>query len=135
MTDYVVDTDIVSYGFRHDSRFDFYRPLLQGNRAFVSFMSIAELEYWRISRNWGQRRRQQLDAYVHRHFAMYPVTRRLCALWADVTLEARQKGRVVRCADAWVAATAIRLNAPLMTNNVRDFEFIDRIQVVAPSSP
>jgi hypothetical protein len=38
MTDYVVDTDVVSYGFRQDTRFDFYRPLLAGNQAFVSFM-------------------------------------------------------------------------------------------------
>lgn len=67
MTDYVVDTDVVSYGFRQDTRFDFYRPLLAGNQAFVSFMTIAELEFWGSSRNWGgQGRRQQLEAYIRR---------------------------------------------------------------------
>jgi predicted nucleic acid-binding protein len=98
-------------------------------------MTIAELEFWGASRNWGQRRRLQLEGYVRQHFAMYPVTRQLCTLWSEVTLEARAKGRVIRCADAWVAATALRLNAPLMTNNVRDYEFLGGIQVIAPSVP
>jgi predicted nucleic acid-binding protein len=135
MTDYVVDTDIVSYGFRQDTRFAFYRPLLIGNRAFVSFMTIAELDYWGASRNWGQRRKQQLESYVRRHFVMYAATRQLCSIWSDVTLEAKNKGRIIRCADAWIAATAIRLGAPLMTNNVKDFEFLDGLQIVAPQNP
>ena len=128
----VVDTDVVSYGFRGDSRFTFFEPHLLGKDAFISFMTTAELDYWGLSRNWGKRRRQQLDAYVDQHYAMYPVTRQLCKLWSEVTFEAKQQGRVIRGADAWIAATAIRLNAPLLTNNRKDFEFLSTLQLVSP---
>jgi predicted nucleic acid-binding protein len=98
--------------------------LLVGNQAFVSFMTIAELAFWGVSRNWGQNRRQRLTTYVDRQFRVYPVTRSLCQLWADVTMDARRQGRVINSADAWIAATAIGLAAPLVTNNRRDFDYL-----------
>ncbi len=119
---YVVDTDVVSYGFRNAPEFAPFKPLLAGNQAFVSFMTIAELAYWGVSRNWGQNRRQQLRTYVDRQFRVYPVTRSLCQLWAEVTMDARRQGRVINAADAWIAATAIRLGVPLITHNRRDFD-------------
>ena len=96
-------------------------------------MTIAELDYWAASRNWGTARRNQLDAYVRQHFGTYPVNRRLCQLWAEITLEARNLGRVIQAADAWVAATAIRLNAPLMTNNRKDFDYLSRLSLITPT--
>jgi predicted nucleic acid-binding protein len=39
----VVDTDIVSYIFKKDSRTELYAPHLIGLPKFLSFMSLAEL--------------------------------------------------------------------------------------------
>lgn len=51
----VVDTDIVSYGFKGDTRFLDFRQHLDGGDVSpaVSFMTIAELSHWVLSRNWG----------------------------------------------------------------------------------
>ena len=45
--------------------------------------------------------------------------------------EARAKGRVIRTADAWIAATAAATGVPLMSNNRADFECLDSIQLIS----
>lgn len=55
---YVVATDIVSYLFRVDSRAERYRALLNESFRVLSFMTLAEIEYWAISRGWGRARRR-----------------------------------------------------------------------------
>ena len=40
----LVDTDVVSYIFKLDTRGAQYEPHLDGRSQFVSFMTIAELE-------------------------------------------------------------------------------------------
>lgn len=89
---------------------------------FLSFpnMSIAELERWAIMRHGGERRRSELSMFLEQ-FVVPPMDRRLCHAWAQVTEEARQAGFVISCADAWVAATAVRYNIPLLTHNPNDF--------------
>ena len=43
MTTMLLDTDVVSFLFKGDSRGAAYAPLLQGNRLALSFMTVAEL--------------------------------------------------------------------------------------------
>ncbi|WP_345326438.1 hypothetical protein [Novipirellula rosea] len=47
-------------------------------------------------------------------------TDRLCQPWAQLRADAKKAGRVIQVADAWIAAAAILLGAPLATHNVRD---------------
>ena len=61
--------------------------------------------------------------------ANLPVTRPLTArrlLYAD----ARTASRALSPQDAWIAATALALDAPLATNNRRDFESIRKLQLL-----
>ena len=39
----LLDTNIVSFVFKRDTRATAYAPLLQGNRLAISFMTAAEL--------------------------------------------------------------------------------------------
>ena len=39
-----VDTDVVSYLFKNDSRARWYRPRLVGHMCVLSFMDVAELD-------------------------------------------------------------------------------------------
>jgi len=48
----IVDTDVVSYLFKEDTRGGLYEPHLAGVLASISFMTLAELEHWTITRNW-----------------------------------------------------------------------------------
>jgi hypothetical protein len=39
----VVDTDVVSFLYKHDTRADAYRPHLDGQMPIISFQTLAEL--------------------------------------------------------------------------------------------
>lgn len=42
-------------------------------------------------------------------------------MWAEVTVAAQMRGRRIECAGAWIAATAIRYDLPLVTRNREDY--------------
>ena len=48
----IVDTDVVSFLFKGDTRAQLYRPHLQGRTLALSFMTVAELYQWAYIRNW-----------------------------------------------------------------------------------
>ena len=54
MTPVVVDTDVVSFLFKNDSRAQLYLPLLRGRKLLVSFMTEAELEHWIVLASWAR---------------------------------------------------------------------------------
>lgn len=137
MSDLVVDTDVVSYGYRSSPEFAFYEPHLKGNRAIVSFMTYAELLYGAALRGWGERRWEELRRYLLSNHTIFDTPMSLCVIWSSLMCQARKQGRVLHHADAWVAATAVYLNVPLLSNNRRDFEYLEGLQLISntPSSP
>ena len=52
----VVDTDVVSFLLKGDTRAQSYRPHLQGKTLVLSFMTVAELYQWAFIRNWGKQK-------------------------------------------------------------------------------
>jgi tRNA(fMet)-specific endonuclease VapC len=95
----VVDTDVVSYLFKRDSRADAYRLHLTGRLLVVSFMTVAELDRWALECDWGETRRIRMERYL-RNFVVHPFDRALCLRWAEATDGARRKGRPIGVADA-----------------------------------
>jgi tRNA(fMet)-specific endonuclease VapC len=122
----VVDTDVVSYLFKNDTRGKTYRDRLVGKIVIISFMTLAELERWCLVRKWGDARKDSLKRYL-RPFATYFADAHLCRTWAEVNQTARQNGFTLDCADAWIAATAIAAGASLLTNNPRDYQGISTL--------
>jgi predicted nucleic acid-binding protein len=57
----VVDTVVVSYLFKGDTRAAPYQLHLANRQPVVSFMTIAELSCWAEERNWSQRTRDRLE--------------------------------------------------------------------------
>ena len=53
--------------------------------------------------------------------------------WAGVRNESVRKGRQMSAADAWIAATALVLSAPLITNNAKDYRHLDGLDLVSAS--
>lgn len=128
----IVDTDVVSFTFKRDSRHLLYRPHLDGKSLVLSFMTIAELDLWAFSRNWGARRKADLAAFLQ-PYVVIESNRQLCRTWAEVRDQVSRIGRVIQVADAWIAATALFYNLPLVTNNPEDFAGISRLTVVSES--
>lgn len=75
----VVDTDVVSYLFKGDSRGVPYERHPLGRAPVVSFMTFAELDAWADQRQWGARRRERLEQFLA-NFAPHFPDRRLCRI-------------------------------------------------------
>ena len=129
----VVDTDVLSYIFRGDSRAHQFGSYLAGKQLLVSFMTVAELDRWILSRNWGQPRRERLEAFLQQFLLVLP-DREMCRTWAEVEYQARRNGRPIQVADAWIAATAVSLRVPLVTHNRADYAGVSGL-VLAPDIP
>ncbi|MFN0168402.1 MAG: type II toxin-antitoxin system VapC family toxin [Bryobacteraceae bacterium] len=116
----IVDTDVVSYLFKSHPIAFHYLSDLTDQTPMVSFMTVAELDRWALEARWGEPRRKRLSEYLER-FAIFPYDRDLCGKWAEVTVAAQSCGRRIECADAWIAATALLCDAPLITHNRTDY--------------
>jgi predicted nucleic acid-binding protein len=124
-----VDTDVVSFDLKKDTRAVLYDPHLQGWHLTVSFMTVAELRRWARQRNWGRRRTLEMEERL-RQFTVYQSNDDLCSWWSIVTIGARRRGRPIEVADAWIAATAMLYGIPLVTHNPDDFVGVDGLVVV-----
>ena len=130
MSQIVVDTDVASYIFNWHSQAQHYLNVLRGSELILSFMSIAELRMGAISAGWGSRRRNLLERFMQ-GFELVYADNDLCTIWARIRADARAAGRALSPQDAWIAATALALDAPLATNNRRDYEHIQKLRLLA----
>jgi tRNA(fMet)-specific endonuclease VapC len=83
-------------------------------------MKEAELEQWALLSNWGIKRVEWLRIFLRR-FAIVPSSHDLVLKWAEAMVSARRGGRRIETADAWIAATALLYDAPLLTHNKTDY--------------
>ncbi len=125
----VVDTDVVSMLFKGDSGALGYRSHIAGRLLGISFMTLAELERWSLERSWGAARTAELKRHL-KNYTVLPATRELCAGWARISFEARKKGRPIQTADAWIAASALHDQVPLITNNYGDYAAVEGLQLL-----
>jgi len=116
----VLDTDVVSYLFKKDSRADLFLDRLKGRNVMISFMTEAELEQWVLASDWSAKRADWLRLYITR-FLIVGSSEDLSRTWAAVMVAARRNGKRIETADAWIAATAILYDAVLLTNNTKDY--------------
>lgn len=126
----VVDTDVVSFLFKNHPIGARYEADLAGRTLLISFMTLAELDRWAIQSKWGAARREWLRLYLER-FVLLPYSRRLCTMWAEVTVAAQSRGRRIECADAWIAATALRHDVPLVTHNRSDYLGVPGLKLIS----
>ncbi|NEQ34565.1 MAG: type II toxin-antitoxin system VapC family toxin [Leptolyngbya sp. SIO4C5] len=125
----LIDSDIASFIFKGSNYADPYLPFLRDKELALSFMSIAELFQWAILRQWGDRRLSQLEQYLL-NYLVIPVDQPLCREWAQVRSDRQRAGRPISPQDAWIAATALRHDLPLLTHNTKDFLAISKLQLL-----
>jgi tRNA(fMet)-specific endonuclease VapC len=125
----VVDTDIASYIFNWHSSAKHYVDALRGSELVLCFMSVAELRMGAFAAGWGVRRRTLLEQFIQGFGAVY-ADDALCTSWASLRADARTAGRALSPQDAWIAAAALGLDAPLATNNRTDFERIPKLRLL-----
>lgn len=128
MTIVLLDTNVVSYLLKGDTRATAYTPFLEGQRLAISFMTVAELFEWATIRKWGQPRLIRLERTLAT-YVIVPVDVELCRLWGSLRGQQQAAGRTIASQDAWIAATALRHRLPLVTHNPADFQDIAGIDV------
>jgi predicted nucleic acid-binding protein len=82
-------------------------------------------------RRWAT---NQTVAVLAQHLTRYtvlPVSRELCAKWAEVCCAAKRKGRPIQTADAWIAASAVYYRVPLITDNRGDYSAVDGLTLLS----
>lgn len=126
----VVDTNIVSYLYKQDTRGAFYEPHLLGNEAAISLMTVAELLQWAAMRNWGLPRVQHLEATITSKYTIVPLDFDTCRWWASIRTQRSAKGLPISPQDAWIAATALQYGVPLITHNPDDFDQITGLHII-----
>ncbi len=126
----ILDTDVVSFIFKGDSRIHRYQPHVVGAEVIISFMTLAQLRLWALIRQWGNARVDLLEQHV-RKFAIHPFDSELCSVWAEVSFSARKNGRPIESADAWIVATAKLHGLPLITHNAEDFKGVEGLTIIS----
>jgi predicted nucleic acid-binding protein len=113
----VVDTDVASFVFKwHPVFAPQYVNIVRGFELVVCFMTVAEMRQGALGANWGERKCALLGAYL------------------EVRNESMRKGRQMGTADAWIAAAALVLSAPLVTNNPSDYRHLNGLQLISASA-
>jgi predicted nucleic acid-binding protein len=131
----VVDTDALSFVLKRDPvRGPRYSRHLNGRQIVIPFSVLAELRLWIEERALGVRRRAAITVFVQNSWVKYPDAA-LCDLWASIVAEANRRGRPIDIHDAWNAAVAIHLEAPLLTHNVRHYVGVPGLYVETEADP
>jgi tRNA(fMet)-specific endonuclease VapC len=130
MSAVIVDTDVVSFLTKGDTRAELYRPHLVGKILALSFMTVAELYQWAYIRNWGSKKVSRLEEQMHR-YVVVPYDAEICMAWARICVERQRKGHPISVQDAWIAATALRHGCPLVTHNRADFADIPGLDIIS----
>lgn len=126
----LVDTNILSYRFKRHSLAYKYDQHIVGKQAFIAAQTVAEMRFGALNDNWGQKRKSSLEAFLAQFTTLYP-NDVICTLWAEVSDIGFRLGRPINAADAWIAATALALGAPLVTHNAKDFDFIPQLEIIS----
>lgn len=120
MADVVIDTDVASL-LQKERAPAWVQRYIVGNRVWLSFVTVGELWKWAEVRNWGERNRQELDAWIARR-PVIPYDDEVSRSWARLAAAAQRRGRPRPQNDTWVAACCVRHRIGLVTINTKDFE-------------
>lgn len=126
----LLDTNIVSFLMKNDSRAQAYLKHIAGKVLHISFITVGELYFWAEDSGWSIRRRQDLDVRL-RNYVIVPYDYEIAKHYAHVATHLKRSGRKRSLNDVWIAATALRHDIPLVTHNRKDFDNITGLTVIS----
>jgi predicted nucleic acid-binding protein len=109
-----------------------YRPVLAGRSVLVSFVSLAEARFGARRARWGPAKMLELAAHFASADVVWPGDD-LTDVYADLRNQCERAGHglgaKIHEADRWIAATAVWLGVPLVSDD-RIFREIDGLEVL-----
>ena len=128
----LLDTDVTSYIIKDLPVAAIFRPIVFGNRVAVSFMTLAEIHEGIFRSNWGEVKKQRIADGLQQ-FVLLPFTVNVCEIWGRIRAE--RKHQPISGGDAWIAATSIAYQLPLLTNNEKHFHGITGLNLLRVPLP
>lgn len=119
----VIDTDVFSADVLHHERsrlVERYAPITAGRPAFLAFQTVMELRFGALNRGWGAARMLRLETLIGRAQIVHTGAELVgvCAELRTACVAAGHAlGQSEHNGDLWIAATAIRLGVPLVSND------------------
>lgn len=130
-----VDADRAALGLADTSLFIAVEQqrLLSGHppeRIAVSVITIAELRLGVLAAPDGATRARRLETLTRADdLEPLPVDRSVAAAWASLRLTLRDTGRRMPLNDSWIAATALALDLPIVTQDA-DYDGVPGLQII-----
>ena len=98
----------------------------------ISFQTLEEIRFGALKHGWGRRRQNEMERYLQQYRTMW-TSPELVAVCAQLRSERERAGRRLNTADAWIAATAVLLDCPVVTHD-RDFSGIPGLELIRTPS-
>ena len=113
----VVDTDVLSFVAKGDTRALPYSREFSGKRLCICFQTVAELWSWAEENDWGTTLRAGLEIFLQK-FLVIPYDPELAKTWARLATHCKRIGRRLEAGDAWIAASAVHYKLLLLTHDL-----------------
>ena len=119
MKSYLADTIVSSFLYGDRLVLAFYLEFVAKQPPIISFQTFAEMRYGAKKNRWGEQRRLTLANFLE-ELIVIGYSSELADCWVCLMYQAERIGRRLEPDDAWIAATALLLNVPLLTHD-KDF--------------
>ncbi|MEK6705069.1 MAG: type II toxin-antitoxin system VapC family toxin [Bdellovibrionota bacterium] len=125
----LVDTNIVSYLMKRHSISELYLPHLKDKVLCLSFVTIGELYLGAEKDNWGEKRKNELEEKL-KNYVVLPYDKIVAECYARAVIGIQRQKLSISFPDAWIAATALAFEIPLVTHNGRHFINVPGLKVI-----
>ncbi len=134
---YLIDTNIIVLYLRNDYASKYidekYNPLGLENIPVISVVTIGELKSLGIRNNWGPKRQEKLEEFLHQFLIADINSKDVLDKYAEIDAFSQDKlpgsplgnsSRNMGKNDLWIASTAAVIKASLITTD-NDFDHLD----------
>jgi len=125
----LVDTNIVSYLMKRNPISELYLPDLKDKVLCLSFVTIGELYLGAEKDNWGDKKKNELEERL-KNYVVLPYDKVVAECYARTIMGIRRQGFNISFSDAWIAATALAFEIPLVTHNGRHFVPVPNLKLI-----
>jgi predicted nucleic acid-binding protein len=127
--DIIIDTNVLIYYITAIPSAEPLRTYVEGHGGGVSFQTLGELRFVSKRRNWGPRLLGAMDTALARMIVVPPIDE-IIDRWAQLMHDQMQIGSRLEVGDAWIAATALHLECPLLTSDRKDFARVEGLALL-----